>query len=256
MSIAVARLPLRPELSSEELERYDRQIRMFGHDAQLKLKKASVLVVGVGGLGSPASIYLAAAGIGRLVLLDFQKVELSNLNRQVAHWTTDIGRLKVESAAEKIRKLNPEVDVETLAERLDESNVRDIVNSVDIVVDGLDNWASRFLVNRVCVELGKPFVHAGVKGMHGQLTVVYPGKGPCLQCIIPKPPPEEKVFPVLGTTPGVMGVLEANEVIKLVTGYGRPLIGRLLIYDGLNAEISIVRIKKRENCPVCGLRGC
>ena len=256
MSIAVARLPLRPELSSEELERYDRQIRMFGRDAQLKLKKASVLVVGVGGLGSPASIYLAAAGIGRLVLLDFQKVELSNLNRQVAHWTTDIGRLKVESAAEKIRKLNPEVDVETLAERLDESNVRDIVNSVDIVVDGLDNWASRFLVNRVCVELGKPFVHAGVKGMHGQLTVVYSGKGPCLQCIIPKPPPEKKAFPVLGTTPGVMGVLEANEVIKLVTGYGRPLIGRLLIYDGLNAEISIVRIKKRENCPVCGLRGC
>lgn len=255
MSIAVAGLPPRQALSPEELERYDRQIRMFGRDAQLRLKNSSVLVVGIGGLGSPASIYLAAAGVGRLVLLDFEKVELSNLNRQVAHWTPDIGRLKVESAAEKIRKLNPGVDVETLAERLDESNVRDIVSSVDVVVDGLDNWASRFLVNRVCVELGKPLVHAGVRGMHGQLTVVYPGRGPCLQCIIPRPPPEEKVFPVLGTTPGVMGVLEANEAIKLITGYGRPLIGRLLIYDGLNAEISIVSIRKRKNCPVCGSEG-
>ncbi len=243
-------------LSREELERYDRQIMLWGRDVQLKLKKSSVLVVGIGGLGSPASIYLAAAGVGRIVLLDPQTVELSNLNRQVAHWTPDIGRLKVESAAEKLRKLNPEVEVEAKAVRLTEENAEEIIGSVNLVVDALDNWSTRFLVNRVCVKLGKPLVHAGVKGMHGQLMVIYPGKGPCLQCLIPKPPPEEEKFPILGTTAGVMGVLEANEAIKLLAGYGKPLIGRLLIYDGLNGEINVISVKRRENCPICGaLRG-
>ncbi len=242
----------RNALSSSELVRYDRQIRLFGLEAQLRLKESSVLIVGVGGLGSPVSIYRAAAGVGRIVLLDPERVELSNLNRQIVHWTSDIGRLKVESAADKLRKLNPEIEVEPIAAALDESIAKELVGTVDVVVDALDNWHARFLLNRVCVELDKPLVHAGIKGMYGQLTVIYPGKGPCLQCFIPRPPPEEEVFPVLGTTAGVIGVLEANEVIKLITGYGQPLIGKLLIYDGTSGDINILKVKKREGCPVCG----
>jgi len=238
-------------LSKEELERYNRQIMVWSIEAQEKLKKSTVLVVGAGGLGSAVSLYLTAAGVGRLIIIDPQEVELSNLNRQVLHWTPDIGRQKVESAKEKLENLNPHVKVEAVAEKFTEKNAARLLGQADVAVDAADNWATRFTLNRACVKLGKPFVHAGVRGMYGQLTVVYPGKGPCLRCIIPRTPPEEAPLPVIGALPGIMGTIEALEALKLITGHGKPLIGKLLIFDGNRGETTILTVKRRTNCPVC-----
>ena len=239
-------------LSKEELERYNRQIMVWGIEAQEKLKKSTVLVVGAGGLGSAVSLYLVAAGVGRLIIVDPQEVELSNLNRQVLHWTPDIGRQKVESAKEKLEKLNPHIEVEAVAEKFTEKNAARLVGQADVAVDAADNWATRFTLNEACVKLGKPFVHAGVRGMYGQLTVIYPGKGPCLRCIIPRTPPEEAPLPVVGALPGIMGTMEALEALKLLTGHGKSLIGKLLIFDGNRGETTILSVKRRTNCPVCG----
>lgn len=241
-------------LSRREAERYNRQmiIKGWGEEGQRKLKRAKVAVIGLGGLGSPASIYLAAAGVGKLLLVDEGEVELSNLNRQILHWERDVGKPKVESAKEKIEELNPEVEVETLMEKIGRDNVHDVVREVDLVVDGLDNFSSRVIVNRACVEEGKVFVHAGVYGFQGQLTTIIPGKGPCLQCIFPRLPPEEGLIPVAGMTPGVMGCLEANEAVKVVTGIGEPLVGRLLIYDGEAGSFMVVDVGRDPDCPVCG----
>jgi len=176
---------------------------------------------------------------------------LSNLNRQVLHWTRDIGVKKVYSAAKKLKELNPEVNVEVIDDNLREDNVNDYVKRVDLVVDGLDNWRTRFIVNKACVELGKPFIHAGVHGMYGQLLVIMPGKGPCLQCIIPKPPPETPNPPMLSTTPGILALLEVTEAIKIITGYGKPAVGKMIIYDGYSMSFNEIQVKKRPNCPVC-----
>ncbi|MBS7288644.1 MAG: HesA/MoeB/ThiF family protein, partial [Candidatus Freyarchaeota archaeon] len=192
------------------------------------------------------------AGVGRLILVDMGNVELSNLNRQVLHWGKDIGRPKVESAKEKIEKLNPEVAVEAIKNEVNEENVYEIVGEVDVVVDAMDNFASRMLVNRACVDEGRVFVHAGVYGFQGQLTTIIPREGPCLQCIFPHPPPVEGVIPVAAPTPGVLGCMEANEVIKVVTGIGKPLVGRLLIYDGEESRFMIVEVRRSEECPICG----
>ncbi len=238
-------------LSRSEMERYERQIKIFGVDGQIKLKKARVLVVGVGGLGCCAALYLTASGVGNIILIDSQKVELSNLNRQILHWTKDIGVPKIRSAIEKLRELNPEVNIEGVMDVLNEENVYNYVKEVDLVIDGLDNWRTRFIVNRACVELGKPFIHAGVRELYGQLLVVMPGKGPCLQCILPKPPPEVPGFPILGTTPGVLALLEVTEAIKIITGYGKPAIGKMIIYDGYSMSFNEVPVKRRPDCRVC-----
>jgi len=242
------------ELSREELERYDRQMRIpgFGVEGQLKLKKASVLVAGLGGLGCPASIYLTAAGVGKLLLVDKETVELSNLNRQILHWTPDVNRLKVESAVEKLRQLNPAVDVEGISMEITEDNVYDLVRKVDLVVDGMDNFKTRFLLNEACVRYSRPFIHAAVYGLEGRLLTVIPGRGPCFRCLIPEEPPEVKPFPVLGTTPAVMATLQATEAIKLIVGIGEPLVGRMLVFNGLTSTFYEINVKRSASCPTCG----
>jgi adenylyltransferase/sulfurtransferase len=236
-----------------KVERYSRQVILpdFGERAQRRLGRSHVVVVGLGGLGCPSSLYLAAAGVGRLTLVDEERVEESNLNRQVLHWTRDLGRGKAESAAEKLRELNPGVRVEVVGERLTEENAGRILRG-DAVVDGLDNYGTRYLVNSFCVRRGIPFVHAAVEGLVGQLLTVVPGKGPCLRCVIPEPPPPKPLFPVLGPTAGVMGCLQAMEVIKLLTGLGRPMVGRLLLFEGKGMTFEEVEVERNPRCPVCG----
>lgn len=235
------------------MERYSRQVLIpgFGEEGQRRLRRASAVVVGLGGLGSPSSLYLAAAGVGRITLVDSEEVEESNLNRQILHWTRDVGRPKGESAAEKLRELNPEVRVEVVGERLTEGNAGRILKG-DVVVDGLDNYETRYLVNSHCVRKGIPFVHAAVEGLTGQLLTVVPGKGPCLRCVIPEPPPPKPLFPVLGATPGVMGCLQAMEAIKLLTGLGKPLVGRLLLFEGRTMTFEEAEVRRNPGCPVCG----
>jgi adenylyltransferase/sulfurtransferase len=241
------------ELSSKELERYDRQIRIEGFDVegQKKLKKAKVVVAGAGGLGCPTAIYLAAAGVGKITIIDKEKVELSNLNRQILHWDKDIGKYKIDSAVEKLSQLNPDIEVEGLKIEITEQNVRSLIEDADVIVDGMDNFKTRFLLNEACVKLNKPFVHAAVYGLTGELMTIIPGKGPCYRCYLPVEPPEIKPFPILGATPGVLACLEAMETIKLITGIGEPLTGKLLLFDGFKMTFQILNVKKLENCPVC-----
>ena len=242
------------KLSSNELERYDRQIRIngLGKTGQSKLKKASVIVAGAGGLGCPASLYLVAAGVGYVAVVDKETVELNNLNRQILHWSNDIGKPKSVSMMEKLCQLNPEVKVEAVQKVLTTHNARQLIKDFTVIVDALDNWRTRFLLNRACVKEKIPFVHAGIHGLYGQITTILPGKGPCLQCILPKPPPEEEKFPVLGATVGTLGLLEALEAIKIITGLGEPLIGRMLHFDGEIMNFQEIKLERRRNCPVCG----
>lgn len=241
-------------LSPDELERYDRQIMMegWGVEGQERLKASKVAVVGLGGLGCPASLYLAAAGVGTLVLMDGERFELSNLNRQVLGWSEDVGRLKAESAAEKLRALNPNVNVETVCERVDEGNAAEVLSDSDAVVDAMDNWRTRFLLNRVCVEQRKPLIHAGVSGFYGQALTIIPGEGPCLRCLLPETPPEVPRFPVLGTTPGLFAMIQAMETFKVLLGIGEPLVGRMLLFDGMDASFTMVEVNRSETCTVCG----
>jgi len=240
--------------SSAELERYDRQIRIegLGKSGQVRLKKARVMVVGAGGLGCPASFYLVAAGIGHVAVVDNETVELSNLNRQILHWSNDIGKPKSVSAVEKLRQLNPEVTVKAIQKTVTTQNARQLVKDSTVVVDALDNWRTRFLLNKACVKEEKPFVHAGVHALYGQITTIFPRKGPCLQCILPKIPPEEEKFPVLGAAVGTLGLLEALETIKIITGLGEPLVGRVLHFDGETMSFQEITVERRRNCPVCG----
>jgi len=242
------------KFSSTELERYDRQIRIkgLGKSGQSKLKGARVMVAGAGGLGDPISLYLVAAGVGYVAIVDKDAVELSNLNRQILHWSNDIGKLKNVSAIEKLRQLNPEIRVEATQKAITSDNARELVKAFTVVVDGLDHWSTRFLLNKACVEERIPFVHAGVYSLYGQITTILPGKGPCLQCILPKIPPEEEKFPVLGATAGTLGLLEALETIKIITGLGEPLVGRMLHFDGETMSFQEIRVERRRSCPVCG----
>lgn len=241
-------------LSTDELERYDRQmiIKGWGRDGQEKLKTSKVTVVGVGGLGCPVSIYLTAAGVGTLVLVDEGRFELSNLNRQILGWTEDVGRLKVESAAEKLRALNPNVDIKALSERVEDNNVAEFISDSDVVVDALDNWRTRFLLNRACVERRTPLIHAGIRGLHGQAMTIIPGEGPCLRCVLPETPPEVSRFPVPGATPGLFAMIQAMETVKVLIGFGRPLVGRMLIFDGADAAFTTLDVKRSPACSVCG----
>ena len=240
-------------LTNDELERYDRQIIMkgFGEAGQEKLKRAKVVVAGSGGLGSPASIYLAAAGVGTIRIIDHDQVELGNLNRQILHWDGDLSRSKVESAAEKLNQLNPGVKIEPVAETINEDNISSLVNGFDAIVDAMDNFPTRYLLNRAAIENNIPFVHGAVYGLEGRAMTVIPGKTACLRCVYRGLPPEGK-FPVIGVTPAVIGSIQATEVIKHIVGIGKLLVNRLLVYDGLNMKFTLLDVRRNPDCEHCG----
>lgn len=239
------------DLDAADRRRYGRQILLFGEEGQERLKRAHIAIAGAGGLGSPVAIYLAVAGVGRLTLIDCDTVEATNLNRQILHGDTDIGRPKVESGIETLRALNPSIRVEGARATITEENVADLVGGVDGIVDAMDNYPARFMLNRVAHERGIPLFHGAVRGFFGQATTCVPGRGPCLACLFPNVPPGE-VHPVVGATPGVIGCIQATEAIKYLTGMGELLTGRLLLWDGLAGRMEEVAVAPRTGCPVCG----
>jgi len=241
-------------LSPRELERYDRQIRIseWRIEGQKKLKKAKVVVAGIGGLGGLAALYLAAAGVGKLILVDKGRFELSNLNRQILGWEKDVGRLKVQAAKEKLEALNPEIEIETVTEEITEANIDSIIKNAHAIIDGMDNWKTRFILNKACVLNNIPFVHAGVSEFHGQITTIMPGEGPCLRCILPRNPPEKEKVLVVGVTPALFASLQAMEAIKIIIGIGKPLVGKMLFIDGKEMIFETVRVEKMPDCPICG----
>jgi molybdopterin/thiamine biosynthesis adenylyltransferase/rhodanese-related sulfurtransferase len=246
------------QMSKEQRERYSRHLLVpeIGQEGQEKLLDAKVLLLGAGGLGSPIALYLAAAGVGTLGLVDDDVVDLSNLQRQVIHTTDRIGTPKVDSAEEAIKGLNPDVNVVKYATRLDASNIMEIIEGYDVIVDGVDNFPTRYLLNDATVRLQIPVVSASILGFDGQLSVFKPYDGPCYRCLYPVPPPAELAPScgangVLGVLPGTMGLLQATEVIKLVTGAGEPLIGRLLLYEALGATFTELKVRRDPECAVC-----
>ena len=241
-------------LSPSELERYNRQMLIsdLGLEGQRKLRASKVVVAGIGGLGCLSSLYLAAAGFGEIILVDKGKFKLSDLNRQILCWQRDLRRFKADVAKEKLEALNPEIQVEALVTEITKDGVHDVIGDADVVVDGLDNWRTRFVINEYCVMQGIPFVHAGVSALHGQMITIVPGKGPCLRCIFPKEPPEVERIPVLGATPALFAALQVMETIKLITGIGEPLIGRMLFLNGKEMEFETVEMKRSVKCPICG----
>jgi sulfur-carrier protein adenylyltransferase/sulfurtransferase len=246
-------------LSSEELQRYSRHLILpeVGPEGQLKLKNAKVLLVGTGGLGAPMALYLSAAGVGTLGLVDFDVVDRSNLQRQVIHGTGDIGRKKIDSAAASINEINPNVRVVKHEVALTSENALDIVKDYDIVADGTDNFPTRYLVNDACVLLGKPNVYGSIFRFEGQASVFATKDAPCYRCLYPEPPPPGLVPScaeggVLGILPGVVGLIQATEVVKLILGQGEPLKGRLLLYDALAMRFRELKLRKNPDCPVCG----
>jgi adenylyltransferase/sulfurtransferase len=246
-------------LSNEEVLRYSRHLILpdVGVDGQRKLKAGRILLIGAGGLGSPLALYLAAAGVGTLGLVDFDVVDVSNLQRQVLHGTKDIGRPKLESARDRIRDVNPHVHVEPYETRLTSENALDIIRDYDVVIDGTDNFATRYLTNDACVLLGKPNVYGSIFRFEGQASVFALEEGPCYRCLFPEPPPPGLVPScaeggVLGVLPGLVGTIQATEGIKLILGVGESLAGRLLLIDALTMRFRTVRLRKDPNCPACG----
>lgn len=247
-------------LSEEQRQRYLRHLLLpeIGLAGQEKLLAAKVLVVGAGGLGSPAALYLAAAGVGTLGIVDADVVDESNLQRQILHSTAEVGRLKVDSARHRLRELNPDIEIITHPVRLTSANALEIIRAYDIVVDGCDNFATRYLTNDACVFLRKPNVYGALYRFEGQASVFHTATGgPCYRCLFPEPPPPGAVpscaeAGVLGVLPGIIGTIQATEAIKLILGIGRPLIGRLLLYDALQMEFRTITLKRDSRCPVCG----
>lgn len=237
-----------------DYSRYARQmmLRGWGEEGQKRLEKANVVVVGLGGLGSSCAIYLAVAGVGHLRLVDKDIVELSNLNRQILHWDRDIGKSKVLSAWEKLKELNGDIEVQPYPVELSEENIEEILQGADVVIDCLDDFPTRFLLNSVCVRRGLPLVHSAVFGLEGRITTIIPGKTPCLRCLYPQEPIKAEPFPVVGVAPGIMGCLEALEAIKLILTLGEPLLGRMLRLDGARARVQIFEVKRDPHCPLCG----
>lgn len=233
--------------------RYHRQMLIpgWGQDGQARLKAATVFIAGAGGLGSPVALYLAAAGVGRLRICDADTVELSNLNRQILHSDARIGMLKAQSAARTLRETNPSIQVEPLAVYLNPDNAQSVIGRPDIVVDCLDNYETRYLLNYYCIAYHIPLVHGAVWGMFGQLTFLSPPETPCLRCLVPEAPPKA-VFPVVGVTPGLIGCLQAMEVLKFLTGAGTNLKGKLLTFDGVDGAFLSLNIHRARGCPDCG----
>ena len=247
------------EFTDEQIERYSRHIILpeVGGSGQQKMLDARILLLGAGGLGSPAAYYLAAAGIGNLGIVDFDQVDLSNLQRQIIHSTERIGMLKTESAKKTIQALNPDVNVTLYNEKMDSNNIMSLIKDYDYVVDGSDNFPTRYLVNDACVMKNKTLIHGSIFRFEGQVTVFKPGDGPCYRCLYPEPPPPGMVpncqeGGVLGVLAGVIGNLQVVEVLKLILGIGKPLVGKLLIYDALNTEFRSLRLRRDANCPICG----
>src|SRR5437667_1589416 len=246
-------------LSQNEIARYSRHLIMpeVGMEGQKRLKAASILLIGAGGLGSPLGLYLAAAGVGRIGLVDFDVVDFSNLQRQVLHGTPDVGRPKLQSAKDRLEAINPGVRIDLYETRLSSANAMSILAPYDIVIDGTDNFPTRYLVNDACVLLKKPNVYGSIFRFDGQASVFFPPHGPCYRCLYPEPPPPGEVPScaeggVLGILPGVVGVIQATEAVKLSLGSGEPLIGRLLLYDALQMTFQEFKIRRNPRCPMCG----
>ena len=247
------------ELSNEEIGRYSRHLIMpeVALEGQKKLKQAKVLTIGTGGLGSPLALYLAAAGVGTIGIVDFDVVDESNLQRQILHGTSDVGRPKVESAHDKLKDINPNVNVVVHEEALTSENALDILKDYDVIVDGTDNFPTRYLVNDACVLLGKPNVYGSIFRFEGQASVFWAEEGPCYRCLYPEPPPPGLVPScaeggVLGILPGAIGTIQATETVKLILGIGEPLVGRLILYDALGMSFREMKLRKDPDCPVCG----
>lgn len=240
------------ELTPEDRTRYHRQMLLppWDEQGQRALKNATVLVAGAGGLGSPVSIYLAVAGVGCIRIVDNDVPELSNLNRQILHGDADVGRPKVSSAADTLARLNPEIRIEPYQETISEENILDLAQGADIILDCMDNYQARFLLNHAALEKDIPLVHGAIWGLEGRVTTIVPGRSPCLRCLVPTSPTTE-IFPVVGVTPGVIGCLQATEALKYLVGVGELLLGRLLLYDGELMEFSEVRLRRDPACPDC-----
>lgn len=233
--------------------RYDRQMRLdgWGEEGQQRLQDAIVAIVGAGGLGCPIALYLAAAGIGTLKLIDYDCVEETNLNRQVLHWTDAIGKPKVQSAYEKLHRFNPLVKVVPLQTELTEDNADELLRDADVIVDALDNFPTRFVINAYAVRSRKPLVHGSIWGWEGRATTIIPYETACLRCLFEAGPPPS-VFPVLGATPGFVAMVQTTEVLKLILNIGQPLLNRYMIYDGLTMTIHFIKIRRHPDCPTCG----
>ena len=238
-------------LSQNERERYSRQIMLFGEEGQERLKKATIFIAGAGGLGSPISIYLAVAGVGKIVLVDKDSVERTNLNRQILHYDRDIGRRKTASALEKLQEINPDIIVEVIDTTIDETNVCTLVEGADGIVDAMDNFPTRYLLNRVAVGKKIPLFHGAIRGLYGQATTILPGKTACLQCVFPHPSPGE-IFPVVGLTPGIIGMVQATEVVKYLVGTGELLANRLLLWNGERTIMEELVLERNPSCEICG----
>jgi len=240
------------ELTLTEVERqkYDRQIRLWGEEKQINLKKAKIGLIGTGGLGSPILLYLAVAGVGKIILADKDRVELSNLNRQVLHWNRDVGKNKPISAQEKLKEINPDMDIVIYCEEVGRDNIEQIFQNVDVVIDGLDNFPTRFILNEYAVKRRIPLFHGAIWGLEGRATTIIPGKTLCLHCFYKEAPPKE-IFPVAGVTPGLIGIVQVTEVIKYFTQTGELLLNQLLLYDGETMTFRKIPLKKDPRCPVC-----
>ena len=244
--------------TNEQLERYSRHIilKEVGVKGQKKLLNAKVLIIGAGGLGAPAALYLAAAGVGTIGIVDADEVDLSNLQRQVIHSTNDVGKAKVKSAAESMQAINPDVTVNTYRTFVDSGNILDLIQDYDFIIDGTDNFPAKFLINDACVMAKKPFSHAGIIRFQGQLMTYVPGEGPCYRCVFKDPPPKDAVptckqAGVIGAMGGVIGSLQAMEAVKYIIGQGDLLTGRLLTYDALKMTFRTVKLPKDNNCAIC-----
>ena len=240
--------------SLRELERYKRQMMLFGEEGQERLKKAHIFIAGAGGLGSPVSIYLAVAGVGTITIIDMDVVDGTNLNRQILHYDRDIGRKKTASAEEKLQELNPDIIINAIDVMIDASNVKKLVGNSDGIVDAMDNYQTRYQLNDVAIAKQIPFFHGGIRGFYGQVTTIIPGTTPCLKCIFPKAPPTEE-FPVVGVTAGIIGTIQSNEVIKYLTGTGDLLANRLFIWDGIQAHAEEICIERNPSCEACDGNG-
>jgi adenylyltransferase/sulfurtransferase len=247
------------ELTGDEVLRYSRHLTLpeVGVEGQQRLKAARVLCIGAGGLGSPAAMYLAAAGVGTLGLVDEDAVDVSNLQRQIIHGTSDVGRSKLDSAADRLREINPHTRIEPHAVRLGVENALDLVSAYDVIVDGTDNFPTRYLVNDACVLVGRPNAYGSIARFEGQASVFAAPDGPCYRCLHPEPPPAGLIPScaeggVLGVLPGIIGTIQATETVKLILGIGEPLVGRFLLYDALKMQFRVIKLRKDPDCPVCG----
>ncbi|MFW0884175.1 molybdopterin-synthase adenylyltransferase MoeB [Candidatus Acidulodesulfobacterium sp. H_13] len=247
------------EFTEEQIKRYARHIILpeVGGKGQEKLLSSKVLLIGAGGLGAPCGYYLGAAGIGTLGIVDFDTVDLSNLQRQIWHGTADVGRYKVDSASDSIARINPDVNVITYKEKIDSQNIKDLIKDYDVIIDATDNFPTRYLINDACYFMRKPLVYGSLFRFDGQATVFLPGEGPCYRCLFPAPPPVGLVpscqeSGVLGVLPGIIGAIQANEAIKIILGVGKTLNGRLLIYDALDMRFTEMKLRKDKTCPLCG----